>query len=159
MRVVTEREEQLRPLIAGRRGNDRQREKGQSKFRDLLARDQNLQRWYDNLKRGSEYTADVYFRRVCNFQLRIGMTPDEFQKLPQKEIDEKAQDYINLLEEAVRPDGKPYAPHYIDSNLKAIKSWADWNNKRIAKKIKIISTNVAPTLRTRDRHLNKSSRV
>jgi len=130
----------------GHRGNDRQRKKGQSKFGVFLDRDKNLQRWYNNLKRGSEYTADVYFRRICNFCTEIRITPDEFQKLPQKEIEEKAQDYVNGLEETVRPNGKHYAPQYIDSNLKAIKSWADWNNKKITKKIKIANTNQTPTL-------------
>ncbi|MGH2639703.1 MAG: hypothetical protein ACRDF4_10575 [Rhabdochlamydiaceae bacterium] len=138
--------EQTKDKRLGHRGNDRQRKKGQSKFNSFLSQDRNLQRWYDNLKRGSAYTADVYFRRVCNFCLVIGKTPDEFQKLPQIEIDEKAQDYINQLEDMLRPNGKRYAPQYVDSNLKAIKSWADWNNKRIAKKIKIANTSFNPTL-------------
>ncbi|MDG6904845.1 MAG: hypothetical protein JRN20_03560 [Nitrososphaerota archaeon] len=58
-----------------------------------------------------------------------------------------AQDYVNELEESITlGDGKHYAPQYISSNLKAIKSWADWNRKKIARKIKIRDETRTPTL-------------
>ena len=53
---------------------------------------------------------------------------------------------MNKLEESTRPDGRHYAPQYICSNLKAIKSWAEWNRKKITKKIKIRDENGTPTL-------------
>ncbi|MDG6907802.1 MAG: site-specific integrase [Nitrososphaerota archaeon] len=120
--------------------------RGRSKYSNFVKADPNLQRWYSNLKRGSEYTADIYFRRLCALCVKLGTTPDDFQKLPQKKIEEMAQDYANKLEETVRPDGKRYAPQYIESNLKAIKSWAEWNDKKITKKIKIADTYRTPTL-------------
>jgi hypothetical protein len=56
----------------------------------------------------------------------------------------KGQDYVNQLEEIVRPNGRHYAPQYVEAKLKAIKSWADWNNKQITKKIKVTNTNQTP---------------
>jgi integrase len=133
-------------LPSKHKGGEGQRKAGQSKYGYLLKADPNLERWYSNLKRGSEYTADIYFRRLCAFCQKHGTIPDEFQKLPQKKIEEMAQDHANKLEEIVRPDGKHYAPQYVESNLKAIKSWADWNEKKITKKIKIAETYRTPTL-------------
>jgi hypothetical protein len=111
-----------------------------------LENDPNLRRWYENLKRGSEYTADIYLRRLCAFCKKNILTPDEFARLSLNEIEDMAQDYVNKLEGSILSDGKHYAPQYICSNLKAIKSWAEWNRKKITKKIKIRDENRTPTL-------------
>ncbi|MHB8565944.1 MAG: hypothetical protein ACYC7D_03110 [Nitrososphaerales archaeon] len=117
------------------RGNELQRKAGISKYNKYFEEDVNLRRWYSNLERGSLYTADIYLRRLFAFCSKDGLTPEEFRALPKEEIENTAQDYVNGLEEFVRPDGKRYSPTYVESNLKAIKSWAEWNGKKITKKI------------------------
>ena len=128
------------------RGNELQRKKGVSKYNVYLEQDANLARWRANLKRGSAYTADLYFRRLCIFCLKQGLTPDGFVRLDKKEIEDRAQDYVNGLEESFRADGGRYAPSYISSILRAIKSWAEWNDKRITKRIRIANDGETPTL-------------
>lgn len=95
--------------------------RGHSKYMSFLRIDPNLQRWYSNLKR-SDYTADVYFRRLSSLCMKLQSTSDKFRKLPQKKIEEISQDYANDLEGMIRQDGTHYAPQYVESNLKAIKS-------------------------------------
>ncbi|MHB8568560.1 MAG: hypothetical protein ACYC7D_15830 [Nitrososphaerales archaeon] len=50
--------------------------KGVSKYNVYLEKDANLARRRNNLKRGSGYTADLYFRRLCIFCLKQRLTPD-----------------------------------------------------------------------------------
>lgn len=146
MQVVINESREGKQILSKNVEAKAQRKPSRSKYNNFLEADPNLQRWYSNMKRGSEYTADIYFRRLSAFCVKHGTTPDEFQKLPQKKIEEMAQDYANKLEEIVRPDGKHYAPQYVESNLKAIKSWAEWNDKKITKRIKIAETYRTPTL-------------
>jgi len=128
------------------KGNGLQRKAGDSKYNNYLEEDPNLKRWYNNLRRGSAYTAEIYLRRLCAFCAKLALTPEEFRMLPREVIEEKAQDYVNELEEYARPDGGRYAPQYVKSNLKAIKSWADWNGKKITKRIRIANEGETPTL-------------
>lgn len=128
------------------KGNELQRKARNSKCNKYLEEDPNLKRWYNNLRRGSAYTAEIYLRRLCAFCAKLALTPEEFRKLPKNVIEEKAQGYINELEEYARPDGGRYAPQYVKSNLKAIKSWADWNGKKITKRIRIANEGETPTL-------------
>jgi len=62
----------------------------------------------------------------------------EFVALPQNELDDTAQDYLNKLESSKNSKtGKPYSPGYVSNCLDAIRSWADWNRKRFQRTIKI----------------------
>jgi hypothetical protein len=131
-------------------GNPRQSKINVSKYFQYLETDPNLRRWYDNLKRGSEYTADIYLRRLCAFCQKRGVNPGQFAELSVNEIEDMAQDYVNELEESTILDddgrNRHYAPQYICSKLKAIRSWADWNKKKITRKIKIRYESRTPTL-------------
>jgi integrase len=127
-------------------GNHLQRKAGVTKYFQYLEDDSNLHRWHENLKRGSEYTADIYLRRLCSFCRKGGITPGHFADISLSEIEDMAQDYVNELEESTFEDGKHYAPQYICSNLKAIKSWAEWNRKKITREIRIRDETRTPTL-------------
>ena len=62
-------------------------------------------------------------------------------------MEDIAGDYVDRLTETRNPkNDKSYAPGYIDSCLKAIKSWAVWNRKEFKRKIKIADRNKRPTL-------------
>lgn len=74
--------------------------------------------------------ADIYFRRLCALCVKLRTTPDDFQKLSQKSIEEIAQDYANKLEETVRSDGKHYAPQYIESKHEPSR-YSRWNENGI----------------------------
>lgn len=129
MQVALNDEAQLnqKPLLMQRHANQHF---NRSKYDNFLRADPNLQRWYNNLKRGSEYMADIYFRRLCALCVKLRTTPDDFQKLSQKSIEEIAQDYANKLEETVRSDGKHYAPQYIESKHEPSR-YSRWNENGI----------------------------
>ena len=129
------------------KASQNQRRAGISKYNKFLDDDSNLKRWYTNLMKGSAYTAEIYLRRLCSFCSKRGMTPDQFRGLSKREIENEAQDYVNELEASVRSDGNRYAPQYVKSNLKAIKSWAEWNEKKITRRIRIANEGETPTLK------------
>lgn len=129
------------------KGGQNQRKAGISKYNKFLDDDPNLKRWYTNLIKGSAYTAEIYLRRLCSFCLKRGIAPDQFRRLSKKQIEDAAQDYVNELEAIVRPCGTHYAPQYVKSNLKSIKSWAEWNEKKITRRIRIANESETPTLK------------
>jgi len=49
---------------------------GRTRYSRLLA-DTELRRWYDNVRRGSPITGDVYLRRLGSTCLRKGTNPGE----------------------------------------------------------------------------------
>ena len=58
--------------------------------------------------------------------------------MPLKKMEDITQDFIDNLESLKKPSGESkYSPGYIESYLKAIRSWAEWNRKRFQRKIKI----------------------
>ena len=62
-------------------------------------------------------------------------------------MEEMAFDYVQNFEARINPkSGKKYARGYVDSNLKAVLSWARWNRKRFEMRIKIPYSNKRPTL-------------
>lgn len=85
-------------------------------FLELL-KDPDVKRWQTNLSKGSVIVADVYFRALGRFCPSIKMSPRQFISLPQKEIEDLTQDFIDQLERI----GK-YSPGYIETYLKAIRS-------------------------------------
>ncbi|MEE9283759.1 MAG: hypothetical protein V3U49_06775, partial [Nitrososphaerales archaeon] len=117
------------------------------KYRKLLE-DADLKRWYRNLGKGSIILADVYLRALGRFCEHIKMTPKQFVKLSQKKMEDVTHDFIDELESEKKPSGDPkYSPGYMESYLKAIRSWAEWNRKPFKRKIKIRNAGKRPTLK------------
>jgi hypothetical protein len=117
------------------------------RYKPLLEKDANLRRWYQNNAKGSIIVADVYLRRLGSFCLRHNITPGDYAKLPKRKMEETAFDYVQEMESKVNPtSGRKYAPSYVDSNLKAILSWARWNRKGFEMRIKIANSSKRPTL-------------
>ena len=107
----------------------------------FLLKDADVRRWYRNVARGSQVTADVYLRRLGAFCSHFGLTPKRLVSLGKDEIYNLLLDYVSDLEVAGR------AGSYIESALKAVKSWLAHNNLEIKRKIKIKGVRDTPTLR------------
>ncbi len=111
-----------------------------SKYGYLL-KDKNVKRWRENLSRGSQITADVYFRRVGNFCETNNLAPHELINKNEKII------YDLLLDAVTEMEKKKFAGSYIVSNLKAVKSWLTFNGIEIKRKIKVRNSQDTPSLR------------
>jgi hypothetical protein len=111
-----------------------------SRYKKLLE-DPEVRRWYENNARGSIITADVYLRRLGNFCKTFKFTPGEFAANTEKNLYKILLDYVSKLED----EGKTGS--YIESIIKALRSWLSYNDKVINKKIKIKGTRATPTLK------------
>jgi integrase len=113
-----------------------------------LLNDPTIRRWYSNNKKGSRMRADIYLRSISRFCFSyMKMRPDEFAKLTVEEMENLAVDFVDCIEGALNPKtGRKYSPGYVESYVKAIRSWADWNKKTFVRKIKISNLTKTPTL-------------
>jgi hypothetical protein len=50
-------------------------------YAHLLEPDPNLKRWYTNLSKASQLSADIYLRRFGSFCREVNITPAQFAKL------------------------------------------------------------------------------
>ncbi|MBF8303322.1 MAG: putative integrase family protein [Candidatus Dadabacteria bacterium] len=102
-----------------------------SEYRKLLENDENLRRWFQNLEKGSVITADVYLRRLGSFCKGHSISPANLVKMDRREIENILQDHLDQMGR----NGK--APGYIASVMKTVRSWCDWNEKPLQRRIKI----------------------
>jgi integrase len=125
----------------------------QPKYRGLLE-DPNIKRWYDNVRRGSKITADVYLRRLGLLCKANGI---ESPKELIERANEKGERWTcNFLMDIVsRLESERKAGSYIESSLTAIKSWFAHNGVEVKGKIKIKGVQETPTLKNK-RALNTS---
>jgi integrase len=117
-------------------------------YRDLL-NDPSIRRWYSNNRKGSRMRADISLRIISRFCFGYAkMHPSEFAKLTVEEMENITTDFVDYMEEVARnpKTGKKYAPGYIDSYTKTVRSWAEWNRKAFTRKIKISNPTKTPTL-------------
>lgn len=92
------------------------------------------------MARGSQVTADVYLRRLGNFCQKNETTPSNLLSRSEEEL-------YNLLLDTVSAMEKSYAGSYIQSVVKAIKSWLTHNGVEIKRQIKIRGAEDTPSLR------------
>ncbi len=110
---------------------------------DLL-KDPDVKRWYNNLKEGSQITADTSVRRFGLFCEFVHKTPKELLKLSEKERNDLLVDFVSNYRNA---GTKERAGSYIQALIKPVKSWYAFNGKIISRKIKIKGTNTRPSLK------------
>lgn len=110
------------------------------KYSSLLD-NKEVSRWYNNVSRGAQSTADVALRGLGRFCSLFNITPLELASKNEKETSEMLMDYVSSLER----DGK--AGSYIESCLKPVKSWLAFNGIEIRRKIKIRNARATTTLR------------
>lgn len=107
----------------------------------FLLEDEGVKRWYDNTRRGSDITADVYLRRLGNFCNERKLTPKGLLKKSESEL------YNILLDTVSKMERQGCAGSYIQSTVKAVKSWLLHNRIEIGGKIKIRGAQDTPSLR------------
>ncbi|MDE1767146.1 MAG: hypothetical protein KGI27_12875 [Thaumarchaeota archaeon] len=108
-----------------------------------LLEDEDIRRWYENLRRGSKLTADVRLRRLHLFCKQHDTSPQDLVSSG-KENTRKLED---LLHDCVSEmESKGYAPGYIDNTMKAIRSWLSYNYIELKRKIKIANATIPLTL-------------
>ncbi len=98
-------------------------------------------RWYENTSRGSLISADVCLRRLGSFCEQLEIKPKELTSLPDKEFHNLFMDYVSSEE------NKGHAGKYVNSTMKALKSWLAHNQRETKLKIKINGVDETPTLK------------
>ncbi len=102
-----------------------------------------IRRWYDNLARGSEITAEVRIRRLDKFCEIHETTPMQLADLGMRDL----RTATNLLEDHITwMEDKNYSPGYVEDCIKAIKSWLGHFDVRVQRRLKIRDTDYTPTL-------------
>jgi hypothetical protein len=99
------------------------------------------------MRKGSVISAEINLRALDRFRRHIKMSPKEYARLPLQKMEDVAQDFVDELESAKKPSGEAmYSPGYIQSLLKMIRNWAEWNRKPLRRRIKVSNPNKRPTL-------------
>jgi len=114
----------------------------QTKKSRLLA-NQDINRWYQNLRRRSKNTAEVRLRRMGKFCEEHNMTPMQLIEIGLRDIKDIAdllQDHISMMEE------KGKAPQYIKSTMTAVKSWLAHYDLEVRRQLMIANVESTPTL-------------
>jgi hypothetical protein len=96
-----------------------------------LFNNKSLKRWYDNVSRGSYVTADVYLRRLGHLCNDLKKTPQELVEMKEEQLYELCLDIVSRMEQEGRSGS------YIQSQLKAVKSWLLHNRIEVRGTIKI----------------------
>ena len=103
-----------------------------------------IKRWHANMARGSVITADIMLRRLGMFCRTHEMTPMELASLGMKDV----RTATNLLEDHVTlMEDKQHAPSYVNSYVKAVKSWLAHFDVEIRRRVKVRNLNQTPTLK------------
>jgi hypothetical protein len=104
-----------------------------------LLEDPEVKRWYKNLARGSQITADVYLRRLGSFCFSRGLSAGELVA--------RGEGVVDLLLDAVTElEEQGYAGGYVASTVKAVRSWIRHNRVKLPVYIKIAGSDDTPTL-------------
>lgn len=85
-------------------------------------------------------TADVYLRRLGAFCIANGTTPKKFAALKEREA------YNVILDFVTKEQQRDLAGSYIQSTVKAAKSWLSHNDIQIKRPIKVAGATATPTL-------------
>jgi hypothetical protein len=91
-----------------------------SKYKPLLE-DERVRKWVDYVARGSSVTAQVYFRRLGRVCEEKGLLPSELLN----KDEEWLWNFLNDIVSDMEIKGK--AGVYIQSRIKAVKSWLGFN--------------------------------
>ena len=109
----------------------------------LLEEDPDFRRWFDNLGRGSEVTAFENARILYRFLRQHDMGPQDLVELAKRDrrgVEDVLLDFVSRLHR----EGK--APNYIDNYLKAVRSWLNFHDITLVRKIRIGNRNATPTI-------------
>ena len=105
-----------------------------------LRKNQDIMRWYRDVKMGSQTTADVYLRRLGAFCESMDKDPGKLLKMKDRQLADLMSDYVAKMTD------KGKAGSYVTSTVKGVKSWLAFNGIKLPRKIKINGANDTPTL-------------
>ncbi len=108
-----------------------------------LLEDDDVRRWYENMKRSSQLNAAVRLRRLNLFCYRLKTTPATLARTGKedpKKIEDMLMDHVSWME------SQNFSSGYIDGMIKSIKGWLVHNRIEIKSKIKISNMGICPTL-------------
>jgi len=106
----------------------------------IFLKNKDIKRWYDNVSRGAVTTADIYLRRLIAVCERFQKNPSELAKMKEDELYDLLLDFVSSEEK------RGMKGSYIETSIKAVKSWLSHNRIYIRGKIKIKDARKAPTL-------------
>ena len=114
-----------------------------SGWKHLLEENQDFRRWYENLARGSINTANLNARTLYRFSRIVNLTPSEIVK----EATDNRREFENLLFDFVTKLGQEEkAASYIENYITCVRSWLQFNDITLIRKIKIGNTSRTPTI-------------
>ena len=122
-----------------KRVSPRGRGTGHDSKHGYLLQDEDVRRWYLNVARGSQITADVYLRRLGNFREDTKLLPKDLVRMNQKALGDRLLDYIGEKEGTV-------SLGYLNSVLKAVRSWLNFYGKPLKTKLTVRLSNSRPTV-------------
>ena len=106
-----------------------------------LLQDSDLARWHANVARGSRITADVYARRLAAFCEQAKQSPGALPLRSDKAVRDLLLDFVTAEEKRGR------AGSYIQSSLKAVKSWLLHNGLKLSLPVRVQGASDTPSLR------------
>ena len=123
-------------------GSNQRRTAGTSNRARMLSNPE-INRWHANMARGSAITADIMLRRLDLFCRAHQMGPMELANLGMKDV----RTATNMLEDHITwMEDKKHAPSYVNSYVKAVKSWLAHFDVEIRRRVKVRNMNQTPTL-------------
>jgi len=106
-------------------------------------KNQDLQRWLRNVRRGSPVHAEIVRRQLGRLCELLSTTPEDMVK--QARTNKKRfQDSLEDLVAQLEAEGK--SPGYIIGLLKAVRSWLRYNDVALMRAIKVSNRNATPTI-------------
>ncbi len=116
--------------------------------RDLLT-DDDIRRWFENLARGSELTADKNLRILARYCRLEDTTPPGIinaYEEDKKAFIDRLMDFIEEQSNGVGNGGKPRAASYLKEYLTVLSSWIRHHHLDPPRGIKVGDTGATPTL-------------
>lgn len=105
-----------------------------------LKENPDIKRWYDNLARGAESTADVYFRRLRAFCKQTKRGPSQLIEMDDNSLFDLLLDFVGAEEK------RGVTGSYIETTLKSVRSWLAFKGIKVTRKIKVRGARQSPTL-------------
>ena len=116
---------------------------GKHRHFDLL-NDPDVKRWYNNVKEGSQTTADTSIRRLGLFCEFVHKTPKDLLTLDEKERNDLLVDFVSSFR---NHDNLERSGTYLQAMVKPVRSWYAFNGIPITRKVRIKGSNSRPSLK------------
>ncbi|MGI0012656.1 MAG: hypothetical protein ACREBU_04320 [Nitrososphaera sp.] len=92
-----------------------------------------LERWYENLKAENDVTANTWLVNMRMVHRLYGKSPTKIAKMKPEE----AYNFVIDMIKSMQSDGRSFS--YIDSMIKSIKDWLEFNGAKLTQEIKLPS--------------------